>query len=300
MPQQYRLICIADSFVNGDKTISELDASPNYLHIHILKSDGLETIEEFQQKLKDKSDNNTLFQWGIPLEKDAKTRSEKVSAAVVKEFGNVGLGSAARGQSEYQKDFIGGGEAFLFDEQNFRITKGDTVFEAKDDQTYWTFQVADFNGAKKISDLKNSTIFGRENLMQTLKEQSKGKPFVAVFDAEFEGDFFARSNGIFPEDKAIIKNPNQSLFEADINGGHLVGGANNQGDVDSLKQKFSESEAIKNDFVLTIKSDVILKPINELQIAKSDGDFRKPRTAVEVNSATKLIQQAWRDYQQTK
>jgi hypothetical protein len=296
MPSEiYRLICIVDSFQNGDQTPSVIDASPNYLHIHILKSTQLQTIEEFSSKLSDKPENEILFQWGIPLEKDAKTRSEKVSTAKVRQFGNIGLGSAARGRGEQTTNFIGGGEAFLFDDQNFRITKGNTAFEAKDEQTYWTFQVADFNGAKKIDDLNGLTIEGRNQLMHILKEKSKGKPFVAVFDAQFEENLFARSNGIFPEDLSRVTDSKQSLFMGNIMGGHLVGGSTNQGDIDSLRQEFLESEAGKIDFTLTIKSEVILKPIGELQIAKLDGSFRKPRTTIEVENAAQVIQKHWRD-----
>jgi hypothetical protein len=296
MPSEiYRLICIVDSFQNGDQTPSIIDASPDYLHIHILKSAQLQTIEEFSSKLSDKTDNEILFQWGIPLEKDAKTRSEKVSASKVREFGNIGLGSAARGNGEQIGDFIGGGEGFLFDDQNFRITKGDTAFEAKNEQTYWTFQVADFNGAKKIGDFKDLTISGRNNLMQILKERSNGKPFVAVFDAQFEENLFARSNGIFPEDLSRVSDSKQSLFIGDVMGGHLVGGSTNEGDISSLRQTFSELEANKLDFTLTIKSEVILKPISELQIAKSDSSFRKPRTAIEVENAVQVIQKYWRE-----
>jgi len=290
MPSKtYRLICIVDSVQNGDHTLSTLDASPDYLHIHILESNYLKTIDELSSQLNPQATNEILFQWGIPLEKDAKTRSAKVSAKTIKKFGQIGIGSAARGDSERTGDFIGGGEAFLFDEQNFRVSKGDGVFEVQDDQRYWTFQVADFNGAKKFDDLNGSRIEGRNHLMQILKEKSDGKPFVAVFDAEFEGNLFARSNGIFPEDESKVFNPQQSLFDTEIKGGHLVGGSQNQGDIDSLKQKFHES-ANAIDFVLTVKSDVILKPINELQIAKSTSGFREPRTDIEVKKAVQIVE----------
>jgi len=293
--ERYRLICIVDSFQNGDQTPSMIDASPDYLHIHILKSAQLQTIDNFSSKLSDKTENEILFQWGIPLEKDARNRSEKVSTLKVREFGNVGLGSAARGHDEQVADFIGGGEGFLFDDQNFRITKGNTAFEAQNEQTYWTFQVTDFNGARKIGDLNGLTIGGRNQLMQALKEKSEDKPFVAVFDAQFEENLFARSNGIFPEDLSQVSDSKQALFISDVMGGHLVGGSKNQGDVDSLRQVLSESEANQIDFTLTIKSEVILKPINELQIAKLDGSFRKPRTAIEVENATQVIQKYWRE-----
>ncbi len=36
---KYRVIHIVDSVKRGPKTVSRLDASPDYLHIHILKSD---------------------------------------------------------------------------------------------------------------------------------------------------------------------------------------------------------------------------------------------------------------------
>ena len=34
---KHRLICVVDSVENNDQTPSTIDASPNYLHIHILK-----------------------------------------------------------------------------------------------------------------------------------------------------------------------------------------------------------------------------------------------------------------------
>ncbi len=291
MPSEtYRLICVVDSVQDGDQTISEIDASPDYLHIHILKSDQLQTIEEFSSKLSNKTKNETLFQWGIPLQKDAKTRSEKVSATTIKEFGHIGLGSAARGTGEQIKDFTGGGEGFLLDDQNFRITRGNKAFKADETQKYWTFQVADFNGAGKFSDLKGKTISSRNSLMQSLEHLSGGKPFVATFDVEFEGDFLARSNGIFPEDEAMVQNPNQTVFDTEIQGGHLVGGTTNQGDIDSIKLKFPDSKFDEIDFVLTVKSDIILKPISELQIAKSNGGFRAPRTETQVKNAVRIVE----------
>ena len=297
----YRLICILDSIksdsLDQDKILSEIDASPNYLHIHIAESKALESIDDFKLKLKQESKNNILFQFGIPLEKDAKTRSEKISASEIAKFGNIGIGSAARGLSEEKHDFIGGGEAFLFDKNNLRITKGNAVFKADDNQKYWAFQTADFDGAKIIPDFKNVKINGREELVEILKKKSEGRAFIATFDVEFVGDFFARSNGIFPEDEKYIENPKITLFEKSVKGGHLVGGSKNLGDIASLKTKFkSDDETNSIDFALIIKSDILLKPIEELQIAKTDGGFRKPRTEVEVLNAVKIIENYWQNY----
>ncbi len=299
MPSRiYRLICIVDSVENGDQTISSMDASPDYLHIHILDSEYLRPIDETLEEIS-KSDgevDNNLYQWGTIFEKDTHTRSTKVSAEEIKNYGQVGIGSFSRGSDERMGDFIGGGEAFLFNSQNFRLTKGNELFAAMDSQEYWTFQAANFCDASKIDDLRGFIISGRKNLMDILKEKSGSRPFVATFDAEFDDKFFTRSNGIFPEDVEFVAEPNLTLFDDKIKGGHLVGGSHNFGDLESLQQKFSSAEAGDIDFSLKIISPVFLKPINELKIAKKDGEFRAPRTEIEVNTAAQLIQEKWKEY----
>jgi len=297
MPSKiYRLICIVDSINKGGDTISTMDASPDYLHIHILDSEHLNLIDSPIRKIPEKETSNTLYQWGTIFEKDTHTRSTKVSAEEIKEYGQIGIGSASRGRDERIEDFIGGGEAFLFDSQNFRITKGNGIFEAGDEQKYWTFQVADFSDATRTDDLKGQTISSRKNLMEILKLKSGGEPFIATFDATFNDRFFTRSNGIFPEDVRFIEDPNLVLFDTEINGGHLVGGSKNTGDIESLKQKFTQESIDIADFSLQIVSPVFLKPINELKIAKKNGEFRNPRTEIEVNKASQLIQQKWKEY----
>ncbi|NBV06159.1 MAG: hypothetical protein EBS06_02850 [Proteobacteria bacterium] len=242
--KKYRFICVVDSAKKTDDegNLSDLDVSPGYLHIHIVDSEVLDPIEKFSKKLSKESLNKYLFQWGIPLEKDAKTRSRKVLASEVKEFGQVGIGSLARGENEQKKDFIGGGEAFLCDSKNLRITKGNSLFEVADNEGYWTFQVCDFNGSKKISHLKDQSINGRDSLMNLLTEISEGKPCMSIFDAEFNGNFFARSNGIFLEDKSLVKDSSISLFDNEAVGGHLVGGSSNEGDLKSLQERFNQSK----------------------------------------------------------
>jgi len=299
MPQQYRLICILDALTDSDNTISTLDASPNYLHIHLLRSDLLsETIEEFASKISNQNLNidDALYQWGIISEKTTKTRFAKVMAQKIKEYGQIGIGSVARGKENIGQ-FIGGGEAFLFNGDNYRITKGNTVFKADENQKYWTFQVANFNNASISTDLIGKTINGREHLLEILKEKSGGKALVATFDAEFDGEFFARSNGIFPEDKQSVINIDQTLFENDINGGHLLGDSTNIGDLESLEANINQQNNKTIGFSLKILSPVLLKPIDRLEIAKQDGSgFRKPRTEIQIESATKVIQQAWRNF----
>ena len=300
MPSRiYRLICILDSVASDDQTISSMDASPDYLHIHILDSSYLRPLEEaLEDTLQGNvGTDNALYQWGTPFEKDTHTRSTKVSAEEIKNHGQIGIGSASRGNNEMEGDFIGGGEAFLFNSQNFRLTKGNEIFSAADSQKYWAFQTANFSNAVKIDDLSGSTISGRRNLMDILKEKSNSRPFVATFDAEFHGKFFTRSNGIFPEDLEFVREPELSLFDDEIKGGHLVGGNDNPGDVKSLQQKFSSEEEIKEiDFSLRILSPIFLKPLNELKIAKRNGTFRSPRTEIEVNGAAQLIQEKWKEY----
>ncbi len=313
-PQKtYRLICVLDSVSQGDVTLSKLDASPDYLHIHALDSEILPSISEFKKTLPPQSENipnsiedpdfnknqksvadktihspwsnsklsklddksnlinhNTLTQWGIPLELATKSRSPKVSSQEIKQRGQIGIGSAARGD-EQSGNFIGGGEGFLFGSQNFRITKGGEAFLVGDEENFWTFQVADFAGAKAISDSVGQEILGRQKLLEMLKEKSGGKPFVAVFDADLHEGSFVRSNGIFPEDDVDRKS--ESTFDAkkdQTRGGHLVGGSTNKGDLLSLREKFGDEEqAAANDFGLTIKSKILLKAVDELVIARS-------------------------------
>lgn len=132
---EYRLICVLDSVGNE---FSDLDLSPNYLHIHALKSDQLESLTKFKDSLSFDGTNCSIKQWGVPLEKSTRIRSEKVSLQDAKKFGQIGIGSAARGNEE-MGNFIGGGEGFLFGNQCFRITKGGEAFAMQDDEKFWTF-----------------------------------------------------------------------------------------------------------------------------------------------------------------
>ena len=251
----YRLICILDS------------TTSNYLHIHILDSSYLENFSKFSATLQDQPKNNFLYQWGNISHLKEQNRSPKVKASEIKKFGHIGIGSAWRGIEKI--DGIGGGEGFLFNTKNFRIIKGNEVVAAKAEEEYWNFQIADFNGAQKISELQGKEISGREELTKILKNFSKGQfstgqIFIASFEAKFIGDFFARSNGIFPEDEVLERS--KSLFTSDIKGGHLVGGSRNSGDIKSLKEKFSENEALTIDFTIQITSDILLKSATELVI----------------------------------
>lgn len=171
-----------------------------------------------------------------------KSRRPKVLASEIKKFGQVGIGSAWNGIEG--TGGIGGGEGFLFDDQNFRITKGNEVIKAREDEQYWNFQIADFSGAKKISTLRDQKIFGRKNLAETLLYESQGKRFVVTFDVEFVGEFFARSNGVFLEDKVSESTK-------------------------SLQQKFSADAALSVDFTVLARSEILLKTIDEI-ILKAD------------------------------
>ena len=126
MSKDYRVICVLDSIDEADST---LDVSPNYLHIHILNSNLItSSIDNFVASLSAETKNSDIYQWGTPLEKDAKTRSAKVTAAEVKSRGQVGIGSAAMGDNEAKGDFVGGGEGFLVHDENHRITRGNKAF----------------------------------------------------------------------------------------------------------------------------------------------------------------------------
>lgn len=295
----YRFISILDSV--AEDGISTLDLSPEYLHIHIVKSDLCESIDSFYSHLPNSPNVSILHQWGIPLEKDAKTRSEKVGANQIKDFGNIGIGFAANGDGEHFGDFVGGGEALLFNQNNFRITKGNNLVKVKNKEDYWTFQVANFSksNVRSIAGY-NEEVAGRDDLKKMLKEFSAGRPFVAVFDAEFIGPFLARSNGIYKEDLEELTQDPISVFDSDIVGGHLIGGSDNQGDIESLKSYFVGKEDIDNeiaqqDFIIKFNSDILMTRLNEVRIASGEG-FRKPRTNIQVHEAARLIQKNYRNY----
>ncbi len=292
--ERYRLICVLDSVSDGDNTESSMDVSPDYLHIHIIKSSYLKPFDEFINSCAGNLNDNTLYQWGIPFEKNSHIRSAKVSTEEIFTKGNIGIGSAARGEED-KKDFIGGGEGFLAGSQNFRISKGNKVFTSNQQQSYWTFQVSDFSNSQKFDDFTNAIVSGRDNLTTLLKNKSRGKPFIATFDAEFEGNFFARSNGIFPEDISSTKNPDIALFAGDAEGGHLLGGSNNPGDLESL-QILSLNNGTYSNFSIRIVSSIAIKPISEVKISTKYGDFRRPRTEIEVNKAAQLVQTKWRTW----
>lgn len=238
--KNYRLICILDA---------------QYLHIHIVSSDNFQPIEIFAKKISDKPSDNILYQWGQLEDLKNHNRSVKVLASEINKFGQIGIGSLWRGNEK--NGGMGGGEGFLFDDYNFRIIKGNKILEVADSEGYWTFQVANFNGAKIFTDLSGCRVNGRLSLQELLLKKSENKPFIATFDVEFIGEFFARSNGIFIEDEQSSK----SLFTEEIVGGHLLGGSNNLGDIKSLKEKFSEAEIGSIDFSFVIKSQVLLQPI---------------------------------------
>lgn len=280
---KFRMICVLDS--TQDQGLSSRDVSPDYLHIHALEIDAIESIEEFSKRISVKTDTTgTLVQWGKPAHLYDKKRREKVSASEVKKHGQVGLGSAWRGSEG--SDGTGGGEAFLFGEKNVRVTRGSGVFDVADDGKYWIFQVADFSGAEKISDLRGE-IKGREALKKALLEKSLGKPFVATFDIEAEDNFYTRSNGIFPEDRADLEHPDKALFIGGEKGGHVVGGSANEGDLKSLSE-LPDPAGI--DFSLKITSDVLLKPLGQVKIVKKDGSCRAPRTETRVRQKAERLE----------
>jgi len=243
--RNYRFIAVLDSL------------SLQYLHIHILDSSFLKPLCEFS--FSPIAKNHDLFQWGNISDLEKKSRREKVSADEIKKFGQIGIGSAWMGIEG--NGGLGGGEGFFFNNENFRIIKGNEVIPAKENETYWNFQIADFDGAKKI-DLGNKKISGRENLTKILSEISEGKIFIATFDAEFSDEYFARSNGIFFHDQ--VADRSQSLFENEIKGGHLVGGSKNSGDLKSLQLKLPSEQAAVSDFSIKLNSEILLKPAQKI------------------------------------
>lgn len=243
--KKYRFICILDSLAQ------------EYLHIHILDSDFLKPLADFS--FSPTAKNHDLFQWGDLEDLEKKSRRPKTSADEIKKFGHIGIGSAWMGvEGEGGR---GGGEGFFFNGENFRIIKGNEVIAAKENETYWNFQIADFDGAKKV-DLSNKKISGRAELTKILREISEQKIFIACFDANFSAKFFARSNGIFAHDQ--VSNPTQSLFTQQIKGGHLVGGSTNSGDLKSLAEKLSAQQAALSDFTIELASEILLKPAERI------------------------------------
>ena len=287
----HRVICILDAVNNEELTFSNLDLSPEYLHIHALESKKLQSIADFKKNLSDEVVDDYLVQWGVIEEKNANTRYTKVSSKEINKFGQVGIGSASKGD-ERKNSFIGGGEGFLFGSKNFRITKGGKAFISTQDEGFWTFQVSDFNGSKSFLECEGKKINSREELLEILKERADGKPFVATFDAMFDEKNLARSNGIFPQDN--IDENQESVFDIsrkEISGGHVIGDSSNDGDIKSFNESGQVKKGVrKNDFGLTILSEVLLKPIEEILISRNDGSFRSPRTEVKVRGAVEKIQ----------
>lgn len=296
---KYRFIAILDSV--KEQGLSNIDLSPDYLHIHIALSEYCQTIPNFYNELSRLPNSTTLYQWGTPLEKNAKIRSEKVNASKIKNYGNIGIGSAGIGDGEHIKDFVGGGEAFLFNQLNIRTIKGGRTVLARDKETYWTFQTAQLSKSNTgIVRGYNEEIVSRRDLRGMFKVYSAGRPFIATFDAEFTSPFLARSNGIYKEDLAGIERPRNSVFDQNISGGHLLGGSSNPGDIESLRayyagRRYSEERSFQRGFSIRFSSDILLSPINNVQIATEKG-FRKPRTTTEVYEATQLIQTKYRDH----
>ena len=296
---KYRFIAILDSV--KEQGLSNIDLSPDYLHIHIALSEYCQTIPNFYNELSRLPNSTTLYQWGTPLEKNAKIRSEKVNASKIKNYGNIGIGSAGIGDGEHIKDFVGGGEAFLFNQLNIRTIKGGRTVLARDKETYWTFQTAQLSKSNTgIVRGYNEEIVSRRDLRGMFKVYSAGRPFIATFGAEFTSPFLARSNGIYKEDLAGIERPRNSVFDQNISGGHLLGGSSNPGDIESLRayyagRRYSEERSFQQGFSIRFSSDILLSPINNVQIATEKG-FRKPRTTTEVYEATQLIQTKYRDH----
>lgn len=321
--RKYKFIIILDSV---DDALSSLDCQPNYLHIHILDSKKGQKFSDILKQVNSQSPmqpnidsaENILLQWGQPFGKEAMSRSVVVKAKDLENF-DVGLGSFGIGNESVEKDknsFISGGEAYKMGQDNFRITKGNAVFEVDKNQGYWIFQTTTFKNAQIYSDVIGQEIDGREKLLDFLKGISNdSKPFVAMFEASFIGDFYSRSNGIFPEDLIEVEDPKKILFSSvESIGGHLLGGSNNQGDIISLQQKLSKTEAEKHDFKIKIHSPIIFKPI-ELRIVKScskglsdlslevlaGNQFsRLPRSKVKVLNAVNLLQKFFRSKQPYK
>lgn len=188
MSKKFRLICVLDA--TEEQGLSKKDVSPNYLHIHALEADDLESLENFVQKFSAPTEKSgTLYQWGKPAHLVKNTRRETVSASEITEHGQIGIGSAWHGSEK--SGGMGGGEGFYFDKKNVRITRGNGVFDMSEKEKYWIFEVMDFSGAKKISELRGQ-IDGREDLKRKLLREAGNKPFMACFDAEVGDDFFTR------------------------------------------------------------------------------------------------------------
>jgi hypothetical protein len=284
----------SDGSVDIARTVSNKDGSPDYLHIHILRADQLETIVNFVQALSNEEGTskkeNILYQWGTPNDKLLSIRRSIYHLEEIKEYGQVGIGSASVGIEE-DGNYCGGGEAIHFGSKSyggakaFRITKGNNIIYTDNDQMFWTHHFADFHNMTIHPFNHDNLIKGRDCLMQLLKSISEDRPFVATFDAVFEGPFYSRSNGILKEDPAL--HPQSSVFVGeDAIGGHLIGGnarctlSSVDGDVSSMKE-FGLTPS-DTDFSVRIVSDILLKPIFEVRIMQEDGTFRNPQTESEV------------------
>lgn len=319
--QNYLFIAILDSVKEEDesKTLSSLDCQPDYLHIHILADESKTKFNEYIDKIKsqtpspttESSSDSILFQWGLPIQLSTQSRYQTTQAKHLQNF-DVGIGSSAIGKEsriKNQSTFCGAGEAFKLLDTNVRVTKGNKSFAVANEEGYWTFQATNSENAKTFN-VPGVEIDGRNNLLNFFKDKSAGKPFVAVFNAQFIGEFYSRSNGILNEDLSLVTDSKKTLFEGNESvGGHLVGGTNSQGDLKSLQEKFDLSTAQTKDMKIKFTSELVIIP-TKLRIIKENAEIpdnpttqnlikdeisREPRTHAEVLKATTLIQKLRRE-----
>lgn len=292
LTEEYIVVAIYGGGGERPDSISKIDGTPDYLHIHAIKVsefDKLPIIAISESKIGEEEKGAKIYQWGISADKDLKTRRPVVAIKDILQYCNLGIGSAGFGDAEERSSFVGGGEVMILPQEDgvkaFRITKGEGVFAMSEGEKCWAFEgVSDVKSIIVPIDETKRQIGSRYDLLNLLKStHNKGDvPFVASFRARFNKENFAvRSNGIYATDQILHKDI--SLFSAsqshDPVGGHLLGDSDSKGDDLLAHRGLWSLQQAKVDLILT---DGVIKisPTSQKVIAIKDNphEFRQTLT----------------------
>jgi hypothetical protein len=219
----YKAICT----YTGDPIISHYgkyeDLLFRGLHIHFVDLNLLSSRKDFSI-INNDSEDYALYQWGSAKQLIDKTRYPCISQRECRQWGGVGIGSAASGGLEVDQQFLGAGEGIIWNDEAFRIVKGGKAFPMEENDQYWWLQVAKFNRVKVLNGVSFSGLWQEFSQYILNKIDIQDCFFMAAFNCQFNKNFFkARSNGILPTDN--IDRPPIDIFENDslIEGGHYLG-----------------------------------------------------------------------------
>lgn len=264
----FKFICVYGGPVNSSLSISPLDGSPGYLHVHALSPDLLERTNVVTNCQY--AEDGVLYQWGTPEDMMLGNRKPVISEFQRKSFGALGIGSAASILKE-SGEFVGAGEGFIYGAQAFRVTRGNCAFPMNEDDGYWVLQTIAFRNTVKISKIRR--IVSRLNFIEQVRSALNidDRPFVATFNAWADERVFFRSNGVLPTDTVL--NKDITCFPSSIAmGGHMLGNSDEPGDIASRAPQNAE-------VILLVDGLVEVELVNQIRIAEKDNPakFRSPR-----------------------